>query len=57
MNDPDMPMSDGCALIPATQPNPLGLQLDANILADGAVRNRMEMLELELQLAVDATNV
>ncbi|MEI6475551.1 MAG: TolC family protein, partial [Planctomycetota bacterium] len=57
MNDPDMPMSDGCALIPATQPNPLGLQLDANTLADGAVRNRMEMLELELQLAVDATNV
>lgn len=57
MNDPDMPMSDGCALIPATQPNPLGLQLDANALADGAVRNRMEMLELELQLAVDATNV
>jgi outer membrane protein TolC len=57
MNDPDMPMSDGCALIPATQPNPMGLQLDANVLADGAVRNRMEMLELELQLAVDATNV
>ena len=57
MNDPGMPMSDGTALIPATQPNPLGLQLDANAMADAAVRNRMEMLELELQLAVDATNV
>jgi len=52
-----MPMSDGTAIIPATAPNPLGLQLDAFALADQAVRDRMEMLELELQLAVDATNV
>jgi outer membrane protein TolC len=57
MNDPQMPMNDGTALLPATQPNPLGLQLDANRMADDAVRNRMEMMELELQLAVDATNV
>jgi len=57
LNDPDMPMQDGTLVIPATQPNPLGLQLDANVMADGAVRNRMEMLELELQLAVDASNV
>ncbi len=57
VNDPNMPMSDGTALIPASQPNPLGLQLDAFTLADSAVRNRMEMLELELQLAVDASNV
>jgi outer membrane protein TolC len=57
INDPAMPMDDGTAIIPATQPNPLGLQLDAHALADQAVRNRMEMLELELQLAVDAANV
>ena len=57
VNDPDMPMQDGTLVVPATQPNPLGLQLDANLMADGAVRNRMEMLELELQLAVDASNV
>jgi outer membrane protein len=57
LNDPGMPMSDGTAIIPATAPNPLGLQLDAFALADQAVRDRMEMLELELQLAVDATNV
>ncbi|MFO0961844.1 MAG: TolC family protein [Phycisphaerales bacterium] len=57
VNDPGMPMSDGTALIPATQPNPLGLQLDAFALADRAVRDRMEMLELELQLAIDASNV
>lgn len=57
LNDPNMPMSDGTAIIPATQPNPVGLQLDANTMADQAVRNRMEMLELELQLALDATNI
>ena len=57
LNDPDMPMQDGTLVIPGSQPNPLGLQLDANLMADGAIRNRMEMLELELQLAVDASNV
>jgi outer membrane protein TolC len=57
INDPSMPMSDGTAIVPATQPNPVGLQLDAHGLADAAIRDRMEMLELELQLAVDATNV
>ena len=50
-------MPGGTLVLPATQPNPLGLQLDANVMAEGAVRNRMEMLELELQLAVDASNV
>jgi outer membrane protein TolC len=57
LNDPSMQMDDGSAVIPATQPNPLGLQLNAHRLADAAVRDRMEMLELELQVAVDATNV
>ena len=57
LNDPSMPMDDGMAVIPATPPNPLGLQLNGHRLADSAVRDRMEMLELELQVAVDATNV
>jgi outer membrane protein TolC len=57
INDPSLPMSGGTAIIPGTQPNPLGLQLDANVMAENAVRNRMEMLEIELQLAVDASNV
>lgn len=57
LNDPSMQMEDGTAVLPATQPNPLGLRLDAHRLADAAVRDRMEMLELELQVAVDATNV
>ena len=40
-----------------SEPNPLGLQLDAAALAELAVDNRMEMLELELQLAIDQSVV
>jgi outer membrane protein TolC len=57
INDPTMPMDDGTGIVPATQPNPVGLQLDANAMSAEAVRNRMEMLELELQLALDATDI
>lgn len=57
LNDPTMPLNDGTAIVPATQPNPLGLTLDANVMTEQAVRNRMEMLELELQLALDATDI
>lgn len=57
LNDPTMPMNDGTGIVPATQPNPLGLQLDATAMGDEAIRNRMEMLELELQLALDATDI
>jgi len=57
LNDPSMPMDGGIAVVPATQPNPLGLQLNASTMCDEAVRNRMEMLELELQLALDATDI
>lgn len=57
INDPAMPMDDGTGIVPATQPNPVGLQLDANAMSAQAVRNRMEMLELELQLALDSTDI
>lgn len=55
MNDPDLPISSPTALMPVTPPNPLGLTLDGEELAARAVAERMEMLELELQLAIDAT--
>ncbi len=57
LNDPTMPINDGTGIVPATQPNPVGLQLDANVMSAQAVRNRMEMLELELQLALDVTDI
>jgi outer membrane protein TolC len=44
-------------LIPLTPPNPVGLDLSAQRLADRAVADRMEMLELELQLAIDAGTI
>lgn len=57
MNRPELTIESGTALIPTTEPNPLGLDLDPEELADYAVGNRMEMLELELQLAIDASTV
>ncbi len=57
MNQDDLPMHSSTALVPTTEPNPLGLDLDAEAMAERAVANRMEMLELELQLAIDASTV
>ena len=57
MNRDDLPVSGAAPLRPATDPNPMGLSLDGGTLADQAVANRMEMLELELQLAIDASEV
>lgn len=57
MNREDLPINGSTAVLTSTQPNPLGLDLDADLLAEQAVANRMEMLELELQLAIDAGNL
>lgn len=57
MNDPEVPIDSPTALVPSTEPNPLGLTLNGESLAARAVEDRMEMLELELQLAIDATNI
>jgi outer membrane protein len=54
---PGVPMDSPTTIIPATDPSPLGLDLDPAILAQRAVENRMEMLELELQLSIDADAV
>lgn len=57
LNMPEIPIESPTGLVPATAPTPLDLSLDPEILADRAVANRMEMLELELQLAIDASNI
>lgn len=57
MNRPDLPLNSPTAVFLSTEPAPLGLDLDAERLAEYAVRNRMEMLELELQLAIDASTI
>lgn len=57
LNRPDLPIESETGLVPRTTPSPVELSLDPGILSDSAVRNRMEMLELELQLAVDASTI
>lgn len=57
MNLPDLTMDSPTALIPTTMPDPVFLDLDPIALGEFAVDNRMEMLELELRLSIDASNV
>lgn len=57
MNRDDLRLNGPTALRTATDPSPLGLDLDADALAEYAVANRMEMLELELRLASDASTI
>jgi outer membrane protein TolC len=57
MNREDLPMGGPTELILSTVPHPVGLDLDSEELAARAVTNRMEMLELELRLAIDASNL
>lgn len=57
MQRSDLPLSGPTEIITTTEPQPLGLKLEAEALANYAVANRMEMLELELQLAIDASTI
>jgi hypothetical protein len=57
MNREDLPVSQATPLRPASDPNPVSLTLDGNALAEEAVAGRMEMLELELQLAIDQSEI
>lgn len=53
MNREDIPLETTIDIIPKTDPNPLGLELDPNILAEQALANRMELIELEQLLTID----
>ena len=57
MNLADLPIDLATALEPGTEPDPIRIELDGHALAAEAVKNRMEMLELEIQLSIDATAV
>lgn len=57
MNREDLPVSGPTPLKPATDPAPVGLELDGRRLVNEALANRMEMLELELQLAIDQSEI
>ncbi len=57
MNREDLGVSTAVELIAITEPTPQQLDLDGEELAQFAMTTRMEMLELELQLAIDASTI
>jgi outer membrane protein TolC len=57
MNAPQFPVDGPTMLDPSTPSDPLGLDLDPAKLTRMALANRMELLDLELQLAIDAERV
>ncbi len=57
LNKPGLVMSSPTVLIPTTPPDPVHYDLDPAALVQAAMAGRMELLELELQLAQDASTV
>jgi outer membrane protein TolC len=54
---PDLGLSTPTVIIPITQPNALRYQLDTPRLIREAMAGRMEMLETEIQIALQADNI
>ena len=57
LNKVGLGMQTPTVLIPATEPDPVRYELDGKRLVTKAAENRMEMLELELQIAEDVAGV
>lgn len=57
LNLENVALNSPTQLITATQPRLLNYQLDSEALVQSAVKNRMEMLELELAIAADSIRV
>jgi outer membrane protein TolC len=57
LNKTGLEMQTPTVLIPATKPDPVRYELSRPQLASAAVENRMEMLELELQIAEDISTI
>lgn len=57
MNRNDIPPNSPVTIVTTTEPNPLRLDLDENAMAEAAIANRMEMLGLELHLAIGEINI
>lgn len=57
VNIENVEVNSDTRIIPETDPELVQYSLDANALADEAVVNRMEMLELELELAADKVRI
>ncbi len=57
LNRPDLPVSGTATVMVTTQPDPFEIVVDRAAALSEARTNRMELLSLELQLAVDALTV
>jgi outer membrane protein len=53
MNRPDLPVNSTTGIVTLTEPNPRGLKLNADTIVTAALKNRMELVESELQLAIN----
>jgi len=57
LNMPAIDMQTPTVLVPGTEPNPIRYELKNDALVKTATESRMEMLELELQIAQDISTV
>ena len=57
LNKSDLQMQTPTTLVPATQPDPVRYELQKEKLVQTAFDSRMELLELELQIAQDVSTV
>ena len=57
LNKAGLDMQTPTVVIPATEPDPVRYELEKKLLVATAMNNRMEMLELELQIAQDFDTV
>ncbi len=57
LNKPGLKMQTPTVLTPGTEPDPVHYELDKQSLVAKAIDNRMELLEMELQIAADASTV
>ncbi|MDH3584377.1 MAG: TolC family protein, partial [Phycisphaerae bacterium] len=57
INKPDLDIGSRTIVVPETEPNPLRYRLDGNRLAASALEQRMEMLEIEIQYAIDSSTI
>ncbi len=57
LNKPGLPMNSQTVMVPATEPDPVHFIVDPKQLVEASMAERMELLELELQLAADASAV
>jgi outer membrane protein len=57
INKKGLGMETKTVLIPSSPPDPVRYELDGSRMVEKALQNRMELLELELQMAQDSSNI